>query len=151
MPTNRAEKEPSRGGLNIQYLGLSGNTFTGCLPTGLETGGNDDLWRPELQALPSCAPTFGEESYAFTVARTANTDTTVGTVNAQSYDLGGQATYEINSGNDDGLFNIDNSAGNITLARAPTQDDNDLQSITVKAQDSHGQTSTVQVQVTLNS
>ena len=78
----------SLSALNINHLGLSGNSFTGCLPTGLDTGGNHDLWRPELRALPSCAPIFGDESYAFSVATNSAAGTTVGTTTATAYETG---------------------------------------------------------------
>ena len=141
----------SLSSLNIQYLGLSGNAFTGCLPTGLDTGGNDDLWRPEIQALPSCAPTFAQESYAFTVARTATADTTVGAVTATPFEASDQLTHTITDGNTDQLFSLDPSTGVITINETPSQDAEAQYTLTLKAQDSHGQTSTVQVQVTLNS
>ena len=136
-------------GLNIQYLGLSGNSFTGCLPTGLDTGGNDDLWREELASLPTCGPVFGEDVYTFNVARTAAADTTAGTVTVAPYEADGQVTYKITSGNDAGLFDISTSNGNISLTRTPLQKDNAAHTLTVEAQDSHGQTTTIQMTVAL--
>ena len=78
----------SLSALNIQYLGLSGNDFTGCLSTGLDTGGNHDLSRPELAALPTCGPTFGESEYTFTLLATEAAGAAVGSVTAAPYETG---------------------------------------------------------------
>ena len=135
--------------LNIRYLGLSGNDFTGCLPTGLETGGNDDLWRPELAALPSCGPTFGETGYSFTLSATESAGTAVGSVTAASYETGDTVVYSIVAGNEDGLFAVDSGTGAITLARAATAEDDGSYSLTVEAEDGYGQKTSVTVTVSL--
>ena len=135
--------------LDIQYLGLSGNAFTGCLPTDLETGGNDDLWRPELAALPTCAPTFGESEYAFTLPATASAGDAVGTVSATPYETGDDVSYAVTAGNGDGLFGVDSGTGAITLARAKTASDQDTHTLTVKAEDGYEQKATVTVTVSL--
>ena len=139
----------SLSALYIQYLGLSGNAFTGCLPTNLETGGNDDLFRPELQALPTCGPAFGEDSYAFTVASDAAAGTTVGTITATPYETGDAVTYQIAEGNDAGLFAINAATGAITTATAFTGTDGTSFTMTVTATDPHSQTANVEVSVTL--
>ena len=135
--------------LNIQYLGLSGNAFTGCLPTGLGTDGNDDLWRPELKALPTCGPTFGEDSYAFTPAGNPAAGTTVGTITATAYETGDAVSYQITEGNDYALFTIDAATGVVTLKRTPNQEDGTSHTLTVQAQDGHGQKMTTQATVSL--
>ena len=135
--------------LTFANLALSGNPFTGCLPTGLDQAGSNDLFRPELTNLPTCGPTFGQESYSFTVAQSAPAGTTAGTVTAQPYDQDGQITYAITAGNEANLFSIDATTGAIALTRTPTQEDDTSQAITVEAQDGHGQKTTVPVAVTL--
>ena len=135
--------------LNIQYLGLSGNAFTGCLPTGLETGGNDDLWRPELAALPSCAPSFSETEYAFTLPATEPAGAGVGSVTAAPYETGDDVSYAVTAGNEGGLFQVDSGTGAITLARTPTGDDGNNHTLTVEAEDGYGQKSTVTATVSL--
>ena len=135
--------------LNIRYLGLSGNDFTGCLPTGLETGGNDDLWRPELAALPNCGPSFGETQYAFSLAATEPAGTDVGTVSAAPYETGDAIVYSIVAGNEDGLFAVDSGTGAITLAMAATAEDEGSYTLTVEAEDGHGQKAEVTVTVSL--
>ena len=139
----------SLSALNIQYLGLSGNAFTGCLPTGLETGGNDDLWRPELQALPSCAPAFAENSYAFTVASNAAAGTTIGTTTATAYEAEDTVTYQITEGNDNGLFAINAATGAITTATALAGTGGTIYTMSVTATAPHSQTASVKVNVTL--
>ena len=135
--------------LDIQYLGLSGNAFTGCLPTDLETGGNDDLWRPELQALPTCAPTFGETGYSFTLPATEPAGAAVGSVTAAPYETGDDVSYAVTAGNEGGLFQVDSGTGAITLARTPTGDDGNNHTLTVEAEDGYGQKSTVTATVSL--
>ena len=139
----------SLSALNIEYLGLSGNSFTGCLPTGLDTGGNDDLFRPELAALPSCAPTFGETEYTFTLSATEPARTAVGTVTATPYETGDTVAYAITAGNDEQLFTVDARTGAITLAKTKTASDQNSYTLTVEAEDSHQQTATVTVSVSL--
>ena len=135
--------------LDIQYLGLSGNAFTGCLPTDLETGGNDDLWRPELTALPTCAPSFSEAEYAFTLPATEPAGAAVGSVTAAPYETGDDVSYAVTAGNEGGLFQVDSGTGSITLARAKTAGDQDTRTLTVEARDSHEQVAIVTVSVTL--
>ena len=137
--------------LTFTNLGISGNSFTGCLPTGLDTAQAHDLWREELASLPTCGPTFDVDAYSFTVAADAAAGTTVGTVSATPYEASDQLTYTITDGNAAQLFSLDPSTGVITLTKKPTQDADDHYTLTLEAQDSHGQTSTVQVQVALNS
>ena len=136
--------------LDIEHLGLSGNSFTGCLPTGLDTGGtNDDLWRPELRALPSCGPVFGETEYTFTLAATETPGATVGTVSAAPYETGDTLSYTITSGNADAVFALDSSTGAITLARAPTGSDAGSHTLTVEAEDGYEQKAMVTVSISL--
>ena len=139
----------SLSALNIEYLGLSGNSFTGCLPTGLDTAGNHDLWRSEMQALPSCGPTFGLTEYTFTLTATEPAGTTVGTVTATPYETADTMKYAITAGNEEGLFDVDATTGAITLARAKTASDRNTYTLTVQATDSHQQRATVTVDVTL--
>ena len=132
------------------HLSLSGNAFTGCLPTGMETVIPDahDLWRAELAALPSCGPSFGEAS-AFSVARTSAAGDAVGTTPATPWDTGGTVAYAITAGNEGGLFQMDQATGAITLARAPAATDTDAHTLTVQGTDGHGQETTVTVAITL--
>ena len=135
--------------LDIRYLGLSGNAFTGCLPTGLHTGGNDDLWRPELQALPTCGPTFRLGTQDATLATSAPAGTAVATVEATPYESGDDLTYAITRGNEDGLYAVDPSTGAVTTARTLTGAVGDVQRITLTATDQQGQTSPVLLRITL--
>ena len=135
--------------LTFANLALSGNSFTGCLPTGLDQAGSNDLFRPELAALPSCAPNFGQDSYAFTVNRNATTGTAVGTPAATPYEAGDTLAYEITEGNDAGLFAINAATGTITTATALPGTDGTTYTMTVTATDPHSQTANVEVSVTL--
>ena len=130
-------------------LGLSGNDFTGCLPTRLDSAQSHDLDRPELAALPSCGPAFGETRYSFSLAATSAAGIAVGTVSAAPYETGDAVTYLISAGNEDGLFTVDSVTGTITLAKAATAEDEGSYTLTVEAEDSYGQTATVTVTVTL--
>ena len=137
------------GALDIQYLGLSGNDFSGCLPTGLDTGGNDDLWRPELAALPTCGPSFSETEYAFTLPATEPAGAAVGSVTAAPYETGDDVSYAVTAGNGDGLFEMDSGTGAVTLARTPTGDDGNNHTLTMEAKDGYEQKASVTVSVSL--
>ena len=149
---NRLTGQIPRGlsAIPLTHLSLSGNQFTGCLPTGMETANPDahDLWRAELVALPSCGPTFGE-AYAFSVARTSAAGDAVGTVSATPWDTGGTVEYTITAGNEGGLFQMDQATGAITLARVPAATDTDAHTLTVQGTDGHGQETTTTVTITL--
>ena len=130
-------------------LGLSGNSFTGCLPTGLDSSDAHDLWRAELTALPSCGPSFSQETYTFSVARTSAAGDAVGTTTATPWDTGGTVAHAITAGNEISLFQIDPATGEITLARAPAGTDTDAHTLAVQGTDGHGQEATATVTITL--
>ena len=133
------------------HLSLSGNSFTGCLPTGMETMIPDahDLWRAELVALPSCGPAFSQRGYAFSVDRTSAAGDAVGTTPATPWDADGTVAYAITAGNEGTLFQMDQATGVITLARAPAGTDSASHTLTVQGTDAHGQETTATVAITL--
>ena len=135
--------------LTFANLALSGNSFTGCLPTGMETSTAHDLWCPELSALTSCGPDFSQNSYAFSVVRTSAAGTAVGTSTATPWDTGGTVAYAIISGNENGLFELAQVTGDITLARTPVGTDDSIHTLNIQGTDGHGQQATVDVVITL--
>ena len=141
----------SLSAIPFTHLSLSGNSFTGCLPTGMETANPQahDLWRAELVALPSCGPDFSQETYTFSVARTSPAGETVGTISATPWDTGSTVAYAITTGNGDGLFQMDQATGGITLARTPGGTDSASHTLTVQGTDEHGQRATAIVTTTL--
>ena len=152
---NQLTGQIPRGLTNIPFthLALSGNQFTGCLPTGMETANPQahDLWRAELVALPSCGPDFSQENYTISVARASAAETTVGTTPATPWDTEGTVAYAIISGNDDGLFQMDQTTGEITFVRTPAGTDSASHTLTVQGTDEHGQEAYTTVTVTLTS
>ncbi len=130
-------------------LGISGNAFTGCLPTGLDSSDAQDLWRPELAALPSCAQVFGDADYTFTIARNAPAGTTVGSISATAYQTGDEVTYSFANGNEDPNFSLDTATRAITAATALTGNPGDTYSLTVKAHDPHNKVATATVTINL--
>ena len=135
--------------LTFTNLALSGNSFTGCLPTGMDTSIAHDLWRPELSALPSCGPDFSQNSYAFSVARASAAGTAVGTPTASPWDTGGTVDYAIISGNENGLFEMAQASGDITLARIPVGTDDNTYTLNIQGTDGHGQQATVEAVISL--
>ena len=135
--------------LNIEFLGLSGNTFTGCLPTELDQSATHDLDGQNLAGLTSCAPTFASAAYTFSASRSAATGTAIGTASANPYEAEEAISYAITTGNDDGLFALDSATGALTLARAPAAADADTYTFTLQATDPHSQTQTAELTITL--
>ena len=136
---------------SLVNLALSGNSFTGCLPTGLDQAPSNDLFRPNPSSLPTCGPTFGQETYTFTVSADAASGTQIGTISADPYETDGTVTYTIATGNGNGqaLFGLNASSGALTLARIPAQGDGTEHTLSVEATDEHGQTSAATVRVTI--
>ena len=86
---------------------------------------------------------FGETEYAFTLSATEPAGTTVGTVTATPYETGDTLSYAITAGNRGPHFSEvgRRAPETITLARAPTGTDQGSHTLTVEAEDSHGQES----------
>ena len=92
-------------------------------------------------------PTFGETSYAFSVAEDAAANAAVGTVTATAR-ANGAVSYAITAGNAAGAFAIDASTGAITVAGALDYEATASYTLTVTA--SHGtSTTTASVAVTV--
>ena len=84
------------------------------------------------------APEFTKSLYSFTIAETAATGASVGTVEATDPDAGDTVSYSIATGNDDGKFAIDAGTGAITVAGALDPDTTAYYALTVEASDSRG-------------
>ncbi len=132
--------------LDLDYLYLSGNTFTGCVPAGLRTVANNDLDRLGLADCPNRPPAFAAASYAFSIAEDAAVRAAAGTVSAKDPD-GDAVTYSITGGNDAGKFAIDASTGRIKVAGELDYETVSAYTLTVTAADGKGGTTTVTVNV----
>ena len=94
-------------------------------------------------------PTFGADSYAWSVAEDAAVGAAVGSVRATEPE-GGAVSYAITAGNDAGLFQIDAASGRLTVAAALDYETAASYSLTVTASSSGGKaTATVPVTVTV--
>ena len=91
-------------------------------------------------------PVFDATSYAFPVAEDATSGAVVGSVSAT--DAGGSAvTYGITAGNDDDLFAIGDSSGELTVAGSLSGKAGTSLALTVEARDESGGAATVTVTV----
>ena len=149
---NRLTGQIPRGlsAVPFTHLSLSGNLFTGCLPTGMETANPDahDLWRAELAALSTCGPTFGQEAYTFTLTLATAAGATVGTVSATPYVQGATITYRVSDGDPDGKFEINPTTGVLTAKEALGADAAGTHTLTVEASTQDSQTTTVTAVIT---
>ncbi len=138
------------GGLSLEYLYLSGNALTGCVPLGLTDVTNNDLADLGLPDCANRAPVFATSTYAFSVPENAATSTPVGTVSAVDPDAGDAVSYSITAGNAGGEFAIGASDGAITVAGALSRKTAASHTLTVRAADGRGgaATATVVVSVT---
>ena len=93
-------------------------------------------------------PTFGAESYSFTVDESAAVGTVVGTVTAAD-DGGGAVTYAITEGDNAGAFAIDAASGAITVAGALDGPTTPSYTLTATATDSAENAATVTIVVTV--
>ena len=91
-------------------------------------------------------PTFGAESYTFTVRERAAIGAVVGTVSATDAD---PVTYAITAGNEAGTFAINETSGSITLAAALDYDTTSRYALTVSATDAAGGAAAVPVTITV--
>ena len=89
-------------------------------------------------------PVFGAESYTFSVTADAVVDAAVGSVSATD-----AVTYAVTAGNEDGLFDIDESTGAITVAATLTGLAGTTYTLTVEAEDESGRAATVTVTITV--
>ena len=102
-----------------------------------------------LRIRPAASPpAFATTTYSFTVAENASSFTAVGQVSAVDPD-GGIVTYAIISGNADGKFNITHNDGLIVVRRSLDYDTASSYTLTVRATDSSGATSTVVVNISV--
>lgn len=99
---------------------------------------------------PNNAPTVHGDTFA--VDETAANGTSVGTVSGADGDPGDSVTFAITAGNDDGVFDIDTSTGEITIADDSNLDyESTMQySLTVRVTDNDGLTddATVTIDIT---
>ncbi len=94
-------------------------------------------------------PTFGADSYAWSVAEAAAVGAAVGSVSATEPE-GGAVTYAVTVGNDAGAFAIEAGTGALTVAGALDYETTASYSLTVTASSSGGKaTATVPVTVTV--
>ena len=93
-------------------------------------------------------PVFASSTYSFTVAENASAFDAVGQVSAVDPD-GGVVTYSIVSGNAAGKFNITHNDGLIVVRGALDHDTTSSYTLTVRATDSSGATSTAVVNITV--
>ena len=98
---------------------------------------------------PETTPSFGQDSYSFSVAESASTFTIIGTVPATDED-GDTITYHTISGNEGGAFQIDLNEGFILLWKELDYETTSSYDLTVEARDPGGRkdTATVTINVT---
>ena len=101
-----------------------------------------------IRYVPS-PPAFATTTYSFTVAEKASSFTAVGQVSASDPD-GSTVTYAIVSGNADGKFNITHNDGLIVVRRSLDYDTTSSYTLTVRATDASGATSTVVVNISVS-
>ena len=95
------------------------------------------------------APSFTMPSFGFSVAENSVAGTVVGTPLATDLDQGETLTYSITQGNDDSLFTIDGTSGEISVAGGLDHEATPSHTLTVQVEDSLGATATVQVTITV--
>ena len=95
------------------------------------------------------APVFNPGSYAFSIAESANTWTSVGQLTATDQDAGDTVTYSITSGNADDRFMIDWNYGDILLMKELDYETTSSYTLTVEARDGNGGTATAVVVITV--
>ena len=95
------------------------------------------------------APVFNPGSYAFSIAESANTWTSVGRLTATDQDAGDAITYSITSGNADDRFAIDWTYGDILLMKELDYETTPSYTLTVEARDGNGGTDSAVVTITV--
>ncbi len=93
------------------------------------------------------APVFNPGSYAFSIAESANTWTSIGQLTATDQDAGDTITYYITSGNADDRFMIDWNYGDILLMKELDYETTPSYTLTVEARDGNGGTATATVEI----
>ena len=93
------------------------------------------------------APVFNPGSYAFSIAESANTWTSIGRLTATDQDAGDTITYYITSGNADDRFMIDWTYGDILLTKELDYETAPSYTLTVEARDENGGTATATVEI----
>ena len=95
------------------------------------------------------APVFNPGSYAFSIAESANTWTSIGQLTATDQDAGDAVTYYITSGNADDRFMIDWNHGDILLTKELDYETTPSYTLTVEARDGNGGTDSAVVTITV--
>ena len=95
------------------------------------------------------APVFNPGSYAFSIAESANTWTSIGRLTATDQDAGDAITYHITSGNADDRFMIDLNYGDILLMKELDYETTPSYTLTVEARDGNGGTDSAMVTITV--
>ena len=95
------------------------------------------------------APVFDPGSYAFSIAESANTWTSIGQLTATDQDAGDTITYYITSGNADDRFAIDWTYGDILLTKELDYETTSSYTLTVEARDGNGGTDSAVVTITV--
>ena len=118
---------------------VSGTTGD-CPPTPVAT--------PTPTTTAPSPPVFASSTYSFTVAENASAFDAVGQVSAVDPD-GGIVTYSIVAGNGEGKFNITHNDGLIVVRGSLDHDTTSSYTLTVRATDSSGATSTAVVNISV--
>ena len=119
-----------------RYAAQIGSTLTGLRRTHAADLGNVGL---------NEAPVFNPGSYAFTIAESVNTWTSIGQLTATDQDAGDAITHYITSGNADDRFAIDLNYGDILLMKELDYETTPSYTLTVEARDGNGSTDTITV------
>ena len=139
----------SLSAVTFDHLALTGNDFSGCLPTRLYSQTENDAPQPEPPRLPPCGPKFTQPQYNFITDRTVDPGTEIGKISATPHETSDILTYTVATRTDRVLFIFDPETGTIKLARPPIQTDPSHHTLFIEATDPHGQTSAATVTITL--
>ena len=115
------------------------------------------VWGAESDAEPATTdacnrdPELGTDAYSFSIAENAATTTAVGSVSATDPDEGDTVSYSITTENEDGVFEIDGSTGEIAVAGEMSHYETPIHTLTVQASDGNGGIATATVEITVTS
>ena len=128
--------------LNISGMGLTaGMVYAGIFATHRKSTTpvvyNFDNFNIKSLNISNAAPEFSSNRYNYSITDTVELASVIGNVN--STDVDGEAvTYNIVSGNEDGAFSINNTTGEISVAKVMNSRDQNKYSLQVRATDVRG-------------
>ena len=102
-----------------------------------------------IREIPNEPPSFATDTYNFTVAEDASSFTIIGTAMATDPNEGDEVLHTIESGNEDGKFNIDGWAGFILVVGTLDYETRTTYTLNIKADDGKGGTDTATVNITV--